>query len=212
MLRAATGFTALAIAGSAFGQMTLIDDDRYTTYYIEVVDPTGVSDVVQVAEQPLFGQPFFSNFGDSVAYSGSYGEAHVYQSSSITSDTVSANLSANAYADAAASESVVTSMMSIVQVRFSLAEPMAFEFEVTSLSKLGDIQAAAGIQDANDSLFVVLYGLGFASGELPPGEYTVAFAVFGGASAEDAASEHARCTTPHSNSRWPSRSTNCGSV
>ena len=177
---------ALAFAGSALGQMTLVGDDRYTEYYIQIFNLNGFSDESGDNEFASFGAPFASSIGDSLFFSASNGNASADQTSSVAADLISAQLECDSFSDASIFESVYTAGYSQVDVVFSVAAPSPYVFEVTSWLQSSGGQAAAWIETSDGSVLIEqLTGVGSAGGTLDPGEYHLYIAVLSEVYTED---------------------------
>jgi|GEM_PF-1272783 len=168
----------LGVAGSALGQMTLVSDDRYTEYSIQILNINGFPDDTGDSEYASFGAPFTSSIGDSLFFSASNGNASADQTSSIASDLISADLESDSYAEAGIFESVYAAGYSQADVVFSVAVSSPYVFEVTDWVQGSGGQAAAWIEwNDGSGLIANLTGIGSASGTLDPGEYHLYIAV-----------------------------------
>ena len=173
MLRQAAAVVAtLGYVGSALGQMTLVTDDRYNEYFIEITNINGFTSDASERDDASFGSPFASSVGDTLFFSGSNGNADADQDSSITTEVILADLGCSSFADALFFESVYAVGYSQVDVVFSVAAPSPYEFEVTSWSQVSGGQAAAWLEWADGSGAIeVMSGVGSGTGVLAPGEY-----------------------------------------
>lgn len=180
MLRQAT--VVVGVLGCAFpvlGQMTLVSDERYAEYFIEIVNINGFFDDSGQRDDAFFGLPFTSSVGDTLFFSASNGNADASQTSSVAPDVITAELECDSLADASFLESVYAIGESRVDVVFSVGTDSDYVFEVTDWAQISGGQAAAWIE-TSDGLTVIenLTAVGSASGTLAPGEYRLFLGVF----------------------------------